>query len=348
MAKQGPLKIFETTIYPGEALSLALPMPELYSCAPLYMPIKVIRGKRPGPCLLVTAAMYGNALNGTEIIHRLCHMQQVKKLKGTLIAVPVLNVHGFMNRARLLPSGIDLDTCFPGHQNGTHAQRLAHLFTEAVFTHAQVCLDLRTGFINYSNLPQLYTAIDDQGASELATLFNAPVISALTPKKGSLMALARDHNKPSLIYEAGEAMRFDEHSIKIGLKGVLNVMRALAMLPERPQKKESPLKSFVAEKNIWIRASASGVSYSQHRLGQLVQQGERLSVIKDPFGATDNAVVTSPEQGVIVGKNNLPLVHEGEGLFQLAVFPKMQHAASHLEDWKEKSAEHFEDHPRAE
>lgn len=118
--KNKPLQICNETIHPGENLSLALPLPELFSCAPLYMPIKVLHGKQAGPCLLVTAAMYGNEINGTEIINRLLEVAALKRLRGTLIAVPVLNVYGLINRSRYLPGGFDLDRCFPGSKSGTH------------------------------------------------------------------------------------------------------------------------------------------------------------------------------------------------------------------------------------
>lgn len=339
--KNSSIQICNETIHPGESLSLAMPLPELFSCAPLYMPIKVIHGKEAGPCLLITAAMHGNELNGTEIINRLLEKSSVKRLAGTLIAIPVLNVYGLINRSRYLPGGVDLDRCFPGSKAGTHAARMAHIFTQEIFSKADVCLDLQTGFINYTNLPQIYTSFKDEKSKSLAKIFNAPVISDMPCEKGMFRAMAIKKNKPFLLYEAGEAMRFDEHSIKTGVKGIVNIMRTLSMLPEKPTNKETMLKSFFAEQNIWVRASTSGVSHSTHKLGQFIKKGETLCVIKDPFGAAHDVTVESPEDAIIVGKNNLPLVYEGEGLFQLAIFPKMEHAATHLGAWKEKSAKHF-------
>lgn len=342
-AKSTPLQICNETIHSGESLSLALPLPELFSCAPLYMPIKVVHGKYPGPCLLVTAAMHGNEINGTEIINRLLNVNSLKRLHGTLIAIPVLNVYGLINRSRYLPGGIDLDHCFPGAKSGAHAARMAHLFTNEIFSKADLCLDLQTGFINYTNLPQVYVDFDDDEARSLAEVFNAPVISNITYEKGMLRTYARKKKKPFILYEAGEAMRFDEHAIKVGLKGTLNIMRKIGMLRDRSTKKETLLKSFFTEKNIWVRASTSGISHSKHKLGQYIKKGELLCVIKDPFGATESVNIYSPEEAIIVGKNNLPLVHEGEALLQLAVFPKMKHAATHLKEWEEKSTESFKE-----
>lgn len=341
LSKNTAIQFCNETIHPGETLSLALPLPELFSCAPLYMPIKVIHGKKAGPCLLITAAMHGDELNGSEIINRLMGLRSLNKLRGTLIAIPVLNVYGLINRSRYLPGGVDLDACFPGSETGNHGARLAHLFCEEIFCKADCCLDLRTGFINYANLPQLYIDFNEHQARSLAMAFNAPVISHASQSMGTLAQLAHENNTPFLRYEAGEAMRFDPHAITTGLSGIINLMRRLDMLPDKKTTKTSPLKSFFTQKNIWVRAPNSGMSYSRLSLGQHVKSGELLCVIKDPFGATDSIHVMSPEEGIIIGKNNLPLVYEGEELFQLAVFSKMQHAADHLEDWEEKSSAHF-------
>ena len=340
--KNEKLYICDEQILPGEKLTLALPLPELFSCAPLYMPIKVIHGKKSGPCLLVTAAMHGNELNGTEIINRLLEVKSLNKLCGTLLAVPVVNVYGLINRSRYLPGGIELDQCFPGSETGSHASRMARSFIDNVFSLADVCIDLQTGFLNYTNLPQVYVTANDKASRQLAQIFNAPVITDVDVEPGSLRSIAKEENKSFICYEAGEAMRFDNHAIKTGVQGILNVMRNLGMLPRKTIKKGKELRNFFAEKNIWVRASTSGISHSNHQLGQRIQKGERLCVIKDPFGASEQAVISSPDDAVIVGKNNLPLVHEGEGIFQLAVFPKMNQAAQHLEEWQETSEELFQ------
>lgn len=343
--KNHNLQFCNETIHPGESLSLALPLPELFSCAPLYMPIKIIHGKKQGPCILITAAMHGNEFNGTEIINRLVAASSMKQLSGTIIAVPVMNVYGLMNRSRHLHNGIELDRCFPGSKSGTHAARMAYLFTKQVFSKADVCVDLQTGLLNHTNLPQIYIGAESDYEKSLAEAFNAPVISETPLEKGTLRSLAHRHKKPFLSYVAGEAMRFDEHAIKVGVNGMVSVLRQLKMLPPlKKNKSDNPksFKSFYTEKNLWVRASTSGVGYTKHKLGQSVKKGEALCIIKDPLGATENETIHSPEDAIIVGKNNLPLVHEGEGLFQLAIFSKMQHAASHLEDWKDKSTKHFQ------
>lgn len=333
--KNSTLKFCNENIHPGEALSLALPLPQLFSCAPLYMPIKLIHGKKAGPCLLVIASMYGNEINGTEIIHRLLSLPSVAKVAGTLIAIPVVNVHGLINRSRFLPNGVDLNRHFPGHEGGTNAERLAHIFSTEVFSKADYCIDLQTGPLNCSNLPMVQLHTTNPKTIALAETFNAPVMVKAHTETGSLQALALENQKPFLTYVAGEAMRFDQRAIKIGVDGILNVMRKIGMLPERHNKHEHR-KSLLAESLIWISASSSGTNHTKQKLGRAVKKGELLSVIKDPFGTMDNVTLHSPKEGIIVGQSNTPLAHEGDGLFQVAVFPEVHEIAEHFEQWQEE------------
>ena len=334
--KNQSLTLSHETIHPGEQVSLALPLPELFSCAPMYMPIKVVHGKQAGPRLLVTAAMHGNELNGAEIINRLLQSNSVKKLKGTLIAVPIMNVYGFINKSRTLPGGSALGTSFPGSAQGSHAARLAHVFCTEIFQLADYCIDLQTGWLNHSNLPQIFVTDDHTTELELAHAFGAPVISEVSAPKGSLRAHANQVETPYLVYEAGEALRFDESAIRMGMKGVINVMRHMGMLP-RSHKTQTTHKSLLMRDTRWIRSPTSGISYSTIKLGQQVEKGEQLSVIKDPFGAGPSVPVRAPFSGIVVSVNHLPLVYEGVSLFQLATFERLSFAATHIEDWIDDS-----------
>ena len=148
--KNKAVKFFDATVHPGEQASLALPLPEMFTCAPMYMPIKVVHGKEAGPTVLIIAAMHGNEVNGTEIINQLRKKSELNELKGTLIMIPVMNVYGMTHRSRYMPDGAELDRSFPGSESGSHAARLTHLFTTEVLDKADYCIDLQTGALNHS------------------------------------------------------------------------------------------------------------------------------------------------------------------------------------------------------
>jgi predicted deacylase len=114
LSKNSPITICETTVAAGERASISLPIADLYTGTSLSMPVKVINGNRSGPVLFVCAAIHGDELNGVEIIRRLLKLKSLRSLKGTLLAVPVVNIHGFLDQSRYLPDRRDLNRSFPG------------------------------------------------------------------------------------------------------------------------------------------------------------------------------------------------------------------------------------------
>lgn len=338
--KNSPLKICNETIYPKERLSLALPLPELFSCAPIYMPIKVFHGKKAGPCLLIVSGICGDELNGMETINRLMEQPWLERIAGTLIAVPVFDVYGFMNKTSHLPIDLNIENSFPGSEHGSHSARFAHVFTQNILSLANYCVHLRSGPLNHTNFPQVYVDLKHAEAKKLAYSFAAPIISKVRTGKNSFREAANALNIPLLVYEAGEALRFDEDAIKGGLRGVANVMRELGML-QKPSTSgfKKTCKPIVSAEGMWVRAESSGISHSKIRLGQQISEGDLLCVIKDPFGAGPDRQLFSPIDGVVVGINNLPLVHEGEVIFKVAAFAEDEEAVSRLEDWQSHNTE---------
>ena len=333
MAKTTPFRIGSETIRAGERASLAIPLPQQFSCVPVYMPIKVIHGKKPGPCILITAAMCGDEVIGTEIVNRLYQHSALKHVHGTIVLVPAVNVYGVMNRTRFLPSGELLDEHFPGSEHGTLAGRICHLVDTMLFGQADYAIDLKTGSVNQTNLPQVFAALDDEQCAELAKAFLVPVVSDVVIQPGSYRALADQHDTPLLVYEAGEAMRSDEHAIKVGVRGIINVMRLLNVLKEAPSFPKK-LQQFTAHNSSWVRAPSSGMAYVKRRLGDQVDKGDLLAIIDDPFSDGIKQMIVAPHDGVVVSRNTLPLVHEGDTLVQVAAFKHMDQASSHLMTWR--------------
>ena len=149
------MKIFDKEIQPGEHVIVRIPAPKLYNFTPVYLPVHVIRGKKPGPVLCVTAALHGDEVDGVEIIRRLLKKRFIHSLAGTLIAVPIVNIYGFLFQDRYLPDRRDLNRSFPGSEKGSLASRFAKLLAQTVFSHATHCIDLHTGSLQRTNLPQV-------------------------------------------------------------------------------------------------------------------------------------------------------------------------------------------------
>ena len=317
---------------PGQSATLELPIAGLYSHAPMNLPLQVVCGKRQGPRLFVSAAIHGDEINGVEIIRRLLRLPQLKRLRGTLLAVPIVNVYGFVNRSRYLPDRRDLNRSFPGSEGGSMAARLAHRFLDSIVANSDYGIDLHTGSVHRENLPQLRANLDDAETARIARAFHVPVMLNADVRDGSLREVAAERGIPMLLYEAGEALRFDEHCIRAGLKGVVSVMRTLDMLPGTGRV-QAPVEPVVARTSSWVRAGRSGILRVTAGLGARVRRGDVIGVIADPFGSQE-LEVTSTAGGIIIGRHNLPLVNEGEALFHIARFESVRQAESVVEAFR--------------
>jgi len=311
-----PLTIGGVDILPGEQRQLELPVARLYTDTEVSMPVHIIRAKKDGPIIFVSAAVHGDELNGIEIIRRLIQ-SQVKLTRGTLILVPMVNVYGVLNQSRYMPDRRDLNRCFPGSQKGSLAGRVAYTFLNSIVAHCDYGIDLHTGAIHRSNLPQIRADLDDADTLSLAQAFGVPVLLNANVRDGSLRESAVNKGARVLLYEAGEALRFDELSIQTGVRGIKNVLSALGVIRKRTGRKK--IEPFVANKSDWTRASASGFVCEYAKLGAYVEKGEVLADINSPLGELIQQV-TSTRAGIIIGKQNIPLVLEGDAMFHIAYF----------------------------
>lgn len=324
-----PFVINGQRIKAGTRATIDLPIAQLHTHNPVNMPVQVVRGSRDGPRIFVSAAVHGDELNGVEIIRRLLRHQALRRLKGTLVAVPIVNIHGVLNHSRYLPDRRDLNRAFPGSERGSLTARLAYRFMTEVVANCTHGIDLHTGAIHRANLPQIRANLDDPESARLAKLFGVPVLLNSAFRDGSLRQAASERGMPMLLYEAGEALRFDEFGIRVGVRGVLNVMRGLGML--RPTRRKHPVpEPYIARSSSWVRAPQSGFLRTTVQLGAYAQKGVRLGVVSDPFGEQE-IPVTALANGIVIGRTNLPLVNEGDGLFHMARFEAADEVASEVE-----------------
>jgi len=318
--KNVPIEIGGVTILPGTQETISIPLAATVTHDEMQMTVHVIHGKKPGPCLFVSAAIHGDEINGVEIIRRLLKQKQIKLLSGTLIAIPIVNVHGFITYSRYLPDGRDLNRCFPGSNKGSLAGRMAHTFFKEIVKKCDYGIDLHTGARHRDNLPQIRADMENESVEKLAQAFGVPAIIHSKIRDGSLRESGGDAGIPILLYEAGEALRFDEVAIRAGVRGILNVMRELKMKPQRKLKNKQKL-AIISSNTSWVRAPNSGILRSLFRLGEKVKKDSVLGVISDPLGKSEYNVV-APSEGIVIGRTNLPLVHEGDALFHIAYYKK--------------------------
>lgn len=327
------LSINGQSIPANSNVSLELQLPALYTRTPTTMPVHVRRGRRAGPCLFVCAAVHGDELNGVEIIRRLMKRRALSKIRGTIIAVPMVNVYGVIERSRYLPDRRDLNRSFPGSGRGSLAARLADLFMTEIVAHCTHGIDLHTGAVHRGNLPQIRGNLSDEETLRLARLFGVPVLIDADMRDGSLREAAASRGIPMLLYEAGEALRFDELCIRAGVQGIFNVMRGLEMLPQVRGRKRPAREPFVAHSSTWVRAPASGIFLGTVALGAHVKKNALLGTIAEPSGNTASEVRAS-RGGIVIGRSSLPMVLEGEALFHIASFEDIREVADQVEEFQ--------------
>ncbi len=329
--KSRVFKIGDEKVSPGERKQINLEIASLYDYTKLTIPIEVIRGKEEGPVIFISAAIHGDEINGVEIIKRLLKRPSLKKLKGTLIAIPVVNVFGFNNKSRYLPDRRDLNRCFPGSLKGSLGSRLARVFMNEIVSKCTHGIDLHTGALHRTNLPQIRACLDDEETNELAKCFGVPVLINSQLRDGSLREAARKKKVTTLLFEGGEALRFEEDVIKTGLQGCLAVMRSIGMLPKLVKKKKTKLNTHVAQGSSWVRASHSGSFRALKRIGSHVKEGDVLAVITDLFGCNPYEVI-SKEEGIIIGMSMIPLVNKGDAMVHIATFKNSKKVKMAIDD----------------
>ncbi len=310
-----PFEIGGVSVPRGRIETIQLPISRLSTHTEMTLPVRVLHGAKPGPAIFVSAGIHGDEIIGVEIIRRLLSKLSVRSLAGTVICVPVVNVFGFIQHQRYLPDRRDLNRSFPGSNKGSLAAQLAHVFMEEIIRRCAYGIDLHSAALHRTNFPQIRISEDRPMAAELADAFGAPAIIQAPLREGSLRQTAAAAGVDVILYESGEALRFDELAIRIGVKGILNVMAHLGMRTRKGSGKAPlPIRS---KRTHWVRAPEGGLFRALKASGASVKKGDVLGYLSDPFGDID-IPLESKVDGVVIGRTNLPVVNQGDALMHIA------------------------------
>jgi predicted deacylase len=296
-------------------MSTEIPIARLVTGTKISLPIQVLHGRRDGPTVWVSAAVHGDEIAGVEIIRRVVGSIDARQLAGTLLTVPIVNAHGFLTGDRYLPDRRDLNRSFPGSATGSLAARVANLFMTEIVSRCEVGIDLHTGSDHRINLPHIRADLDDVRTRSLAEAFGTRLMLHAKVRDGSLRGAATEAGATVLLYEGGEAWRFDREAIEAGFRGVRRVLAELGMVdaaddPDHPVPVES-------RKSRWIRARRSGIALLDAALGDRVERGDELGVVHDSVGARLSRI-TSSTDGIVIGHIQHPLVNQGDAIVHIA------------------------------
>lgn len=302
------------SVHLGQTRQVNLPFSETYLGQTVSIPAYVMRAKKNGPRVLLLATIHGDELNGLGVLRQLLYDTPPKLLNGTLVIIPVVNVYGMENHTRYLPDRRDLNRSFPGTPTGNISSRLAHvIFSEAV-RQCDYCIDFHTGAIRRTNFPNVRADLNNPGTRFLAEAFGSELTLHSTGAVGTLRREATRAGVPTIILEAGEIWKIEPGAVETGVRGTLNVLRALGMLEGEPK---APAFRVVARKSTWVRAEVGGILAFHATAGDLVRKGDILAVNSTVFGE-DQRTILAPCDGVIVGMTTMPAVKPGEPVYHIA------------------------------
>lgn len=298
----------------GEDRQIYLKIARLPTHTNIDLPVRVIRAQKPGPVLLLTGGLHGDEINGIEIVRRIIVNGFAKPERGTIIAIPLMNVYGFIQNVRGVPDGKDINRSFPGSKTGSLAKLVAYTIMHEIIPKIDIGLDFHTGGASKANYPQLRCVFDIERNMELAQAFAPPVLLHSSLINNSFRKAAHQKKKHILVYETGETLRFDEGGIQEGINGTLRLMKYLEMRSEAPEPNEA---TEIYRNSAWIRASYAGLYTPKIKLGDIVKRRQLLGTITDPFGI-EKFQVKSRYDGRIIGINNCPVVHKGDAILHIA------------------------------
>lgn len=299
----------------GENKTIKIRVGKLPSGTHINIFAKVYRGDEDGKTLLLLGGIHGDEINGIEIIRNAIEKQYFDDIiKGTVIAIPLLNVYGFINFSRDVPDGKDVNRSFPGSQSGSLAARVANKLTKFILPSVDCIIDFHTGGDSRYNYPQIRYATAAPDIAELAKVFNPPFIIEKPLISKSLRKIAHEKGIPVLVYEGGESTRLDPFAIKTGLEGISNILYHLEFIKEKPD--TSIKNSIEINKTSWIRSRDSGIFKNLKKAGDFVHKNEIIGVLKDVLGENSKNIIARRD-AYIIGHNNAPVVNMGDALFHL-------------------------------
>ena len=310
-----PLELLGQKIAPGGSERLSWSATELFEGVPVSTPVLAVNGRLPGPTLCLTAAVHGDELNGIEIVRRVLHDIEPRKLSGAVIGVPIVNVQGFRRGSRYLPDRRDLNRYFPGNPNGSAAARIAHSFFTQVIRNCDALVDLHTGSFERANLPQIRADLRNPDVLTLTEGFGAMVVLHSSPTAGTLRHAATLAGIPAVTVEAGGPSELEPVEVKHGVMGIDTLLTTLGMLKRlRPWGDPEP----VYYRSSWVRANNGGILLSDVSLGSTVRKGDLLGSITDPM-SNARTELRSPYAGRIIGMARNQVVMPGFAAFHVGI-----------------------------
>ena len=296
-AQAQPFKMLSGEVLPGTTARLAWAPGIQIAGLSQPTPVLVVNGDKPGPVMCLTGAVHGDELNGIEIIRRIIYDLDPRELSGTVVGVPIVNLQGFQQGSRYLADRRDLNRYFPGSESGSLAHRIAHSLFEQVILKCDTLVDIHTGSLKRTNLPQLRADMNHPEVAELTRGFDGMVVVHSSGNSGMLRTAATAAGIPAVTMEVGESMRIQDDHIDAGVNSLFSLLERQGMIARLFQWGDPEP---VYYRSHWIRVDQGGILFSDVKLGAYVTEGTILGTVSDPI-TNEQAPVRANADGRVIG-----------------------------------------------
>ena len=279
------------------------------------VPVIVVHGKYQGPVVGITAALHGDELNGIEIVRQVLKGIDPKKLAGTIVAVPIVNMEGFLKQSRYIADRRDLNRYFPGNPKGVMAARYADGLFQKIILKCDRLIDLHTGSYYRTNLPQLRADLSDDAVTKMVERFGSMTVLNSVGSPDMLRNAATAAGIPAVTLEVGGPLTLNLDDIFFGVHAVKQFLGAMGMIDAPDRLTESQPKFYQSH---WLMAEFDGIFLSEVKLGAKIEYGEQLAQIVNPITNEENPVLAT-FSGTILGMAENQFVSPGYLLFRIGV-----------------------------
>ncbi len=282
----------------------------------IRIPVVVVRGKESGPVVGLVAAIHGNELNGVRIIQRLLPELDPAELSGTIVAIPVLNIPGYLRSQREFSDKVDLNRIMPGREGGTESEVYAARLMARIVRHFDYLIDLHTA--SFGRVNSLYVRADMRNpvTARMAFLQSPQIIVHNDGGDRTLRSAADALGIPAITVEVGDPQRFQRKLIRSSLAGTLNVLEHLAMIEDGDE--DIDVEPILCGRSFWIYTDRGGVLDVVPDVAQRVAKGEKIARVTDVFGSIVREYF-APEAGIVVGKSSNPVNQAGSRILHLGI-----------------------------
>lgn len=266
------------------------------------LPATFIRGRRPGPTVLVVSGIHGGEYAAILTAAELARELEPPEVRGGLVIIHPANPQGFQKRwATVLPedgrnvNGLFYDDAYQGP-----AAHIARILAE-LQSISDFYLDLHAADLFEETAPlACYPATGDEAVTRAsrraALMVNAPaVIRSKMPGAGITEAARR--GVPALLIKrggAGGSCRREE--VDLYKKDVVNVLRHLGVLAGAAEPPPSPPEEMDP---VYLRSPRPGLWRPAAPVGRKVAAGQILGELTDFFG-NDLTVFSAQKDGRVL------------------------------------------------